>query len=86
MCDSCNKLVKFHTRILPFLGNYVRKTWTCRMNKEEQMWKEGKIDVTFYCLACLASYHNVDESEAAQRFLRNEISYRLSRSQNWKSD
>ena len=86
MCDSCNKLVKFHTRILPFLGNYVRKTWTCRMSKEEQMWKEGKIDVTFYCLACLASYHNVDESEAAQRYLRNEISYRLSRSQNWKSD
>ena len=86
MCDSCNKPVKFNTRILPFLGNYVKKTWSCCVSEQEQLWKDGKIDVTFYCLGCLAWYHNVDENEACQRYVTNEIGYRLARIQNWKSD
>jgi hypothetical protein len=85
ICDWCNTRVEFNTKVQPFLGAYVRKTWSCYVSEEEQLWKDGKIDATFYCLACLAWYHNVDENVASERYLRNETGYRQSRTENWRS-
>ena len=80
-CDWCVKTVKFNTKVRPFLGNYIRKTWTCSVAEEEQLWKDGQIDATFYCLTCLAWYYNVDEFTAQERYLSNETTYRQLRSQ-----
>ena len=83
MCDRCNREVRFQNKTTPFLGAYLSKTWTCEVSEEEALWESGEIDATFYCLPCLAWYHEEDENETRRMFLCDETAYRQKRTWKW---
>ena len=85
ICDRCHAVLEYQNKTQAFLGAYRLKNWNCYVEEEEKLWEAGKIDATFYCLACLAWYYDVDEDEANSRFLRNEAAYRQKRSKKWRT-